>query len=90
MKLIYFQLVVMLLGHNITQVESPIPLESPASKAAHWSMREKIRHFEVNALDRTTLFEPFVHLASRLNQPPNKSSFPQLSMVRKSVKMDSS
>lgn len=78
-----------ILGHNIKAVESPVPLESPASKASLWSIREKIRHFEVNALDRTTLFEPFVHLCSKLNQPPNKSGFHQLSMVRKSVKTDS-
>lgn len=84
-----FQVIVVILGHNIKAVESPVPLESPASKASHWSIREKIRHFEVNALDRTTLFEPFVHLSSKLNQPPNKSGFHQLSMVRKSVKTDS-
>lgn len=60
-------------------------LENTASKAAHWATREKIRHYEVNAMDRTTLYEPFVHLASKLNPPPNKSTFPQLSMVRKSI-----
>jgi NF-kappa-B inhibitor-interacting Ras-like protein len=60
-------------------------LENTASKAAHWAAREKIRHCEVNAMDRTTLYEPFVHLASKLNPPPNKSTFPQLSMVRKSI-----
>lgn len=84
------ELVIVILGHNITEVESPIPLESPASKASHWSVREKIKHFEVNALDRSTLYEPFVYLASRLNQPPNKGGFPQLSMVRKSVRLDPS
>ncbi|KAG8281790.1 NF-kappa-B inhibitor-interacting Ras-like protein [Homalodisca vitripennis] len=83
------EVVFIILGHNIKTVECPVPLESPASKASHWSIREKIRHFEVNALDRTTLFEPFVHLSSKLNQPPNKSGFHQLSMVRKSVKLDS-
>jgi len=60
-------------------------LENTASKAAHWAAREKIRHYEVNAMDRMTLYEPFVHLASRLNPPPNKSTFSQLSMVRKSI-----
>ncbi|KAJ4428696.1 hypothetical protein ANN_25689 [Periplaneta americana] len=60
-------------------------LENTASKAAHWAAREKIRHYEVNAMDRTSLYEAFVHLASKLNPPPNKSTFPQLSMVRKSI-----
>uniref|UniRef100_A0A1B6MFH4 NF-kappa-B inhibitor-interacting Ras-like protein n=2 Tax=Cicadellinae TaxID=33370 RepID=A0A1B6MFH4_9HEMI len=83
------EVVFVILGNNIKTVESPVPLESPTSKASHWSIREKIRHFEVNALDRTTLFEPFIHLSSKLNQPPNKSGFHQLSMVRKSVKLDS-
>ncbi|XP_069676070.1 NF-kappa-B inhibitor-interacting Ras-like protein isoform X2 [Periplaneta americana] len=60
-------------------------LENTASKAAHWAAREKIRHYEVNAMDRASLYEAFVHLASKLNPPPNKSTFPQLSMVRKSI-----
>ncbi|KAK7794172.1 hypothetical protein R5R35_005371 [Gryllus longicercus] len=60
-------------------------LENTASKASHWAMREKVKHYEINAMDRNSLYEPFVHLASRLNPPPNKSSFPQLSMVRKTI-----
>jgi NF-kappa-B inhibitor-interacting Ras-like protein len=87
--ILQFQVVFVILGHNIKTVESPVPLESPASKASHWSIREKMRHFEVNALDRTTLFEPFVHLSSKLNQPPNKSGFHQLRISRKSIKADS-
>ncbi|PSN30779.1 NF-kappa-B inhibitor-interacting Ras-like protein [Blattella germanica] len=60
-------------------------LENTASKAGHWAAREKLRHYEVNAMDRISLYEAFVHLASKLNPPPNKSTFPQLSMVRKSI-----
>ncbi|XP_075236318.1 NFKB inhibitor interacting Ras like 1 [Lycorma delicatula] len=82
------EVTVIILGNNLTSMTSPVQLESPISKASHWSVREKIRHFEVNSLDRTTLFEPFVYLASRLNQPLNKGGFP--SMVRKSVRLDSS
>ncbi|RZF35483.1 hypothetical protein LSTR_LSTR013127 [Laodelphax striatellus] len=82
------ELTTMILGNCLTANESPIPLESPVSKASHWSAREKIRHFEVNALDRSTLAEPFIYIASRLNQPMNKGGFP--SMVRKSVRLDSS
>lgn len=78
------ELVLIVVGNRIKQSEVG-NLENTASKAAHWAAREKIKHFEVNAMDRNTLFEPFVYLTSRLNPPPNKSTFPQLSMVRKSI-----
>ncbi|XP_047120126.1 NF-kappa-B inhibitor-interacting Ras-like protein 2 isoform X1 [Schistocerca piceifrons] len=78
------EMVLVVIGNRIKQSEVG-NLENTASKAAHWAAREKIKHFEVNAMDRSTLFEPFVYLTSRLNPPPNKSSFPQLSMVRKSI-----
>ncbi|XP_063218337.1 NF-kappa-B inhibitor-interacting Ras-like protein 2 isoform X2 [Bacillus rossius redtenbacheri] len=70
---------------NATKAQEAGSLESTASKAAHWALREKIRHYEVSAMDRSSLYEPFIHLLSKLNPPPNKSSFPQLSMVRKSM-----
>ena len=41
------------------------------------------RLFEVSARDRASLTEPFVHLSSRLNPPPNKSTFSQLTIGRK-------
>ncbi len=50
--------------------------------AQSWAAREKIRLFEVSGLDRATLYEPFVYLASRLNPPPNKSTFSQLAIGR--------
>lgn len=84
----FLQVTIIIIGNALTSLTSPVQLESPISKASHWSVHEKIRHFEVNALDRTTLFEPFVYLASRLHQPVNKGGFP--SMVRKSVRLDSS
>ena len=43
----------------------------------------RIRLFEVSALDRTSLYEPFVYLSSKLNPPPNKSTFSQLTMGRR-------
>lgn len=55
------------------------------NKANSWAMREHMKHFEVNAMERASLLEPFVYLATKLSPPPNKSSFPQLSMVRKSI-----
>ena len=80
-----------IVGHHIKSASevSSIPLESAISKATHWSIREKIKHFEVNAYDRSTLYETFIYLASKLNPVQNKSAFPQLSMVRKSAKSES-
>lgn len=78
------EVTIIVLGNRIKSTETGT-LENTASKAAHWAAREKLRHFEVNAMERQTLYEPFVYLASRLNPPPNKSAFPQLSMVRKSI-----
>nr|CAD7443469.1 unnamed protein product [Timema bartmani] len=74
----------MVIGNKTCPTEAG-SLENTASKAAHWAVREKMRHYEVNAMERATLYEPFVALASKLNPPPTKSSFPQLSMVRKTI-----
>ncbi|KAG8176338.1 hypothetical protein JTE90_003300 [Oedothorax gibbosus] len=46
--------------------------------AQAWSQKEKVKLYEVSALDRRTLVEPFVYLASKMNPPPSKSTFPQL------------
>ncbi|KAJ9597963.1 hypothetical protein L9F63_011164, partial [Diploptera punctata] len=78
------EVIAVVLGNRKNPMD-PGNLENTASKASHWAMREKLRHFEVNAMDRVSLYEAFVHLSSKLNPPPNKSSFPQLSMVRKSI-----
>ena len=53
------------------------------SQASTWAAKERVRLFEVSAFDIRSLIEPFTHLSSRLNPPPAKSTFPQLSMVRK-------
>ncbi|XP_014475465.1 PREDICTED: NF-kappa-B inhibitor-interacting Ras-like protein isoform X2 [Dinoponera quadriceps] len=63
-------------------------LENTASKATNWCTREKVKHYEVNVMDRASLYEAFVHLSSKLNPPTNKSTFPQLSMGRKTVKAE--
>ncbi|XP_021002917.1 NF-kappa-B inhibitor-interacting Ras-like protein 2 [Parasteatoda tepidariorum] len=46
--------------------------------AQAWAQKEKVKLYEVSTLDRRTLIEPFVYIASRMNPPPSKSSFPQL------------
>ena len=38
---------------------------------------------EVSALDRSSLYEPFMYLASKLNPPPNKSALSQLTSTIK-------
>ncbi|XP_014215482.1 NF-kappa-B inhibitor-interacting Ras-like protein [Copidosoma floridanum] len=58
-------------------------LENTVVKASNWCAREKLKHFEVNAMDRSTLFEAFVYLSSNINPPQTKSTFPQLSIGRK-------
>lgn len=71
-------------GNN---VPAPANLTASATlqKANNWALREHMKHFEVNAMERASLLEPFVYLATKLSPPPNKSTFPQLSMVRKSI-----
>lgn len=62
---------------------TPSPDHGVVSKAQAWAMREKLRIYDVSALERSSLYEAFVHLASRMNVQPNKSTFPQLSMRKK-------
>ena len=38
---------------------------------------------QVSSLDRGSLYEPFMYLASKLNPPPNKSAFAQISSTIK-------
>ena len=56
-------------------------------QALNWAAREKVKFFEVSANDRSSLFEPFVYLSSKLNPPSNKSSFTQLTMGRAKAKV---
>ena len=43
-------------------------------EALQWANNEKVRLAEVSSLDRHSLYEPFMYLASKLNPPPNKSA----------------
>ncbi|CAB3369330.1 Hypothetical predicted protein [Cloeon dipterum] len=52
-------------------------------QASQWATREKVRLHEVDAMDRSTLFDPFTQLATRLNPPQQKSAFSQLGISRK-------
>ncbi|XP_046386701.1 NF-kappa-B inhibitor-interacting Ras-like protein 2 [Ischnura elegans] len=73
------EVAVVILAHKIGGKQEKVDI----SKLSNCLAREKVKLFEVDALDRTSLFEPFVYLASKINPPTNKSTFPQLSMVRK-------
>lgn len=82
------EITVVVVGNRTKAEEESHSLENTASKAANWCTREKLKHYEVNVMERISLFEAFVHLSSRLNPPTNKSTFPQLSMGRKNVKVE--
>ncbi|XP_075894890.1 NF-kappa-B inhibitor-interacting Ras-like protein 2 [Nelusetta ayraudi] len=47
-----------------------------SNMAQNWAKNEKVRLWEVSVVDRRTLIEPFVHLASKMTQPQSKSTFP--------------
>ncbi|XP_046973704.1 NF-kappa-B inhibitor-interacting Ras-like protein isoform X1 [Vanessa cardui] len=75
--------VVMLVIGNRTGPDDINSLENTCSKAANWCAREKIRHFEVSAMDRPSLYEPFIFMTTKLNPVQNKTAFPQLSTLSK-------
>lgn len=60
--------------------------DSTVQKATQWCNREKIKHFVATSLKRSTLYEPFIYITSKLNSLPGKSSFTPLSMGRKVIK----
>ena len=47
-----------------------------SNMAQNWAKNEKVRLWEVSVVDRRTLIEPFVFLASKMTQPQSKSTFP--------------
>lgn len=65
------------------------PIEQILNRANSWCARERIKHYTVNALERASLYEPFVSLAIRLHPPQTKSTFPQLrQLTQKASKVD--
>lgn len=69
--------VMIVLGNKLDLVEER---QVDYSQASLWAAKERVRLFEISVFDQQTLAEPFVYLSSRLNPPPQKSTFPQLSM----------
>lgn len=68
------------------KTENDLDTESIISKANQWCTREKVKHFIVSSLNRSSLYESFVYITSKLTPPPSKSSFTPLSMGRKVMK----
>lgn len=79
------EVVIIVLSNKMKDVQG---YETQENQVVHWCNREKIKHFSINAMQRQTLYEPFVFLTSKLNPPPSKSTFPQLSMGRKVLSKD--
>lgn len=53
--------------------------ESVLLRANNWCAREKIKHYVVNALERPSLYNPFIDLAIKLHPGQTKTStFTQL------------
>jgi NF-kappa-B inhibitor-interacting Ras-like protein len=75
--------VIIVLGNKLDLVEER---QVDYSQASLWAAKERVRLFEISVFDHQTLIEPFVYLSSRLNPPPQKSTFPQLSMGRSKIK----
>lgn len=59
------------------------------NRANNWCERERIKHYTVNAMERASLYEPFIGLAARLHPPQTKTTFPQLrQLTQKTSKSD--
>ncbi|XP_026690178.2 NF-kappa-B inhibitor-interacting Ras-like protein 2 isoform X2 [Ciona intestinalis] len=42
--------------------------------ALNWASKEKVRLFEVSSNNRKAIAEPFIHICSKMTQPPAKST----------------
>ncbi|XP_076267776.1 NFKB inhibitor interacting Ras like 1 [Rhynchophorus ferrugineus] len=80
------EVTLIVIGNRTKNTENNNDLDSVINRAIDWCNREKIRHFTASAMQRTSLYEPFVYLTSKLNPPPSKSTFTPLSMGRKVLK----
>uniref|UniRef100_A0A182Q859 NF-kappa-B inhibitor-interacting Ras-like protein n=1 Tax=Anopheles farauti TaxID=69004 RepID=A0A182Q859_9DIPT len=77
-------------GSSTTQPVNDL-IESNLNRANNWCARERIKHYTVNAMERASLYEPFIQLAIRMYPTQTKSSFPQLrQLTQKTSKVDNS
>lgn len=84
--ILVLQVVFVVISNQVAGTENGSECEIVLNKASQWCAREKIKHFAASALNRISLYEPFVYMTSKLTPPPNKSGFTPLSMGRKVIK----
>lgn len=72
-----------------TSHQTPDPIESILNRANNWCSRERIKHYTVNAMERASLYEPFIGIAVRLHPPQTKSAFPFPRQLTQKTKNDS-
>lgn len=73
---------------QLPRQENTLDPESVLMRANNWCARERIKHFVVNAMERASLYEPFIGLAVKLHPTPTKTSFPQLRQLTQKSKSD--
>lgn len=76
------EVTIMVIGNKTAEIDMN-DYNNTLNKAVNWCSAEKIKHFCASAMQQSTLFESFVYLTSKLNPPPSKSTFSQLSMGRR-------
>ncbi|CAG9764773.1 unnamed protein product [Ceutorhynchus assimilis] len=81
------EVTIIVIGNKTKETDSA-ESQSVINKATDWCNREKLRHFTASAMQRSSLYEPFVYITSKLNPPPSKSTFTPLSMGRKVEQWD--
>lgn len=67
------QVTIVVLGNKLDKQDER---RVDSNMAQNWAKTEKVRLWEVSVVDRRTLIEPFVYLASKMTQPQSKSTFP--------------
>uniref|UniRef100_A0A1A9UER9 NF-kappa-B inhibitor-interacting Ras-like protein n=1 Tax=Glossina austeni TaxID=7395 RepID=A0A1A9UER9_GLOAU len=76
-------------AQQTNSVNSANQMEIVLNRAISWCSRERIKHYTVNAMERPSLYDPFINLCARLHPPQTKSTFPQLRQVmQKTQKSD--
>lgn len=68
--------------------EPTLDLESVLTRANNWCARERVRHYIVNAMERASLYDPFINLAIKLHPVQSKTSFPQLRQLTQKNKTE--
>lgn len=58
------------------------------SEAQSWAEKEKVKLFEVNANERSTLIDKFIYITSVLSFVPHKSSFSQLRKSKPGIPLE--